>query len=61
MGRKYPRKTVDMEIRKIKKLVLCYHILVGFFLTLLGLNTESIIQVSIHINVYNTHTQNVKN
>ena len=35
--------------------------LLDFFLTLLGLNTEAIIQVSIHINVYNTHTQNIKN
>lgn len=31
MGRKHPRKIVDMEMRKIKKLVLCYYNLVRFF------------------------------
>lgn len=31
MGRKHPRKIVDMEMRKIKKLFLGYYNLVRFF------------------------------
>lgn len=31
LERRHPRKTADMEMRKIKKLSLCYYICIGFF------------------------------
>lgn len=47
-------------MRKIKKLVLCYYILTGFFFSLLGLSTDAVIQLCVCVCVYisvDTHIQ----